>query len=76
MWQDKVLMAIGFSFAFALIPSIMSESKPAVWSSLLTASGLTAMGFIFLTLRLRLTAISNGLCALAWWVLLLQVMIK
>lgn len=71
-WQDKVLMVIGFSFTLALIPSIVSESKPALWSCALTGGGLTLMAFIFLSLRLRLTAISNGTCAVAWWILLTQ----
>ena len=72
IWQDKALMIIGFSFAFALIPSIISEFKPAVWSCLLTALGLTAMVIIFFSLKLRLTALANTLSAIAWWILFIQ----
>jgi len=72
IWQDIALSIIGFSFSFALIPSIMSKHKPAMWSCLLTASGLTAMVIVFGTMGLWLTVIANSLSALAWWILLFQ----
>lgn len=72
IWQDVALGIIGFSFSFALIPSIISKHKPAKWSCLLTATGLTVMVVIFGTMGLWLTVIANSMSALAWWILLFQ----
>ena len=72
IWQDIVIMAACFGFAFALIPSIVGKGKPARWSCGLTAFLLAVIGFCFATLQLWLSMASEIVCIIAWLILLFQ----
>ena len=72
-WQDIVFSIGSWIFAIALVPSILSKTdKPALSSSLLTASLLTLYVPTYASLGLTVSAISGGIIALAWWILAYQ----
>ena len=72
MWQDILMMAGGFGFAIALIPSVRSTAKPIKSTCLITGAILTCYVVAMATLGLVLSAIGTGLTAVLWWVLLFQ----
>lgn len=71
-WQDVVLTIGNIVFFIALIPSIMSANKPSKWTSLMTASALTAFGITYFSLSLTYATIAVSLSAIGWWVLYFQ----
>jgi hypothetical protein len=72
-WQDVVIAVGQFVFAAALIPSVRGRQKPALTSSLITATGLTVFGICFATLGLWLSVAGVWTSAAMWWVLAWQV---
>jgi hypothetical protein len=72
MWQDVVLSACNFVLIIALLPSVFSEHKPALTTSLVTGSALSIMGITFATLSLWLTMIALFISSVLWFVLALQ----
>lgn len=72
IWQDVVIMASCFGFAFALIPTIKGKSKPAPSSSLVTILLLSAIAMCFATLGLWLSFASEIASIMAWSILLHQ----
>jgi len=69
IWQDIALMVGGFIFAPSLIVSIKKRSKYPIGTSLPTAIALTAFVACYVTLGLYLAAISTGLTAICWYIL-------
>ena len=72
IWQDIVIMIVCYGFGFALIPSIRSASKPALWTSFLTGLGLVVIAVCFVTLGLWLSFISEVFAATMWFILYVQ----
>jgi len=72
VWQDIVLALGNLVFAVALLPSIFSRDKPALTTSLLTASMLTIFVATFSSLDLWLSALGVSVGAVGWWVLFVQ----
>ena len=72
MWQDWLFLVGGFVFAAFLVPSIRSEAKPAIHTSLWTAAVLTLYVVAFASLGLWLSALGVVASASAWWVLFYQ----
>ena len=75
-WQDIVIMAACFGFAFALIPSIRGMNKPERSSCLLTIFLLAAIAVCFGTLNLWLSMASEIVAIIAWAILLFQRRVK
>lgn len=73
MWQDWVLAFLGWILLAALFPSIFSDDKPALKTSVMTGSALLTMGFIQATLSLWWSALVLLLTAGTWSVLAYQV---
>ena len=69
MWQDVVLMVVGFVFTPALIVSIIKKTKYPILTSLPTALGLTVTIVCLITLKLYLAACSTSLTAICWYIL-------
>lgn len=65
-WQDIVLMVVGFTFAPSLVASILKRSKYPLLTSIPTFVGLLVMVGVYITLDLYLAAISTGLTAFCW----------
>lgn len=59
-WQDAVLSAGNFFFCLTLIPMLRHPDKPP------TALALLAGGFVFATLHLWLTALTQTIQGLQW----------
>ena len=74
MWQDYVIAIGSWLFIIALIPTIISKEKPALTTSLLTASVLTSYVLCFSSLGMLMSAISGAGTALCWWILAFQKM--
>lgn len=72
MWQDAVFTLGSVLFTLALIPSVRSADKPAVKTSLLTASVLYVFAVVYVTLGLYFTAFTTAATATLWAVLLVQ----
>lgn len=72
IWQDIVISAGQWIFIIALIPSIFSQNKPDIRTSLMTAIVLTAFSFTFFTLDLVIGGISSLGTATCWWILFIQ----
>jgi hypothetical protein len=70
--QDIVIMVACFGFAFALIPSIRGEQKPAKSSCILTIILLTMCAVSFATLGLWLSFAAEMTSMGAWAILLFQ----
>ena len=71
-WQEVVFTVGGFMFFVALLPSIFSDNKPALSTSLMTASFLSLFVVAFAKLDLWWSAGAQALGALAWWILTIQ----
>ena len=76
IWQDAVIGIGNWIFVLALIPSIISNKKPAIATSLITAVVVTVIAYCFFTLELYHSMISSVAVGVCWWVLFLQVMLK
>lgn len=71
-WQDLVLSVGNFIFFVALIPSILSASKPAFATSFLTGVVLLIFGIVYISLHLWLSTIMVLLSGAAWLTLAAQ----
>lgn len=71
-WQDIVLGAGSLILAAALLPSIFSKHKPALWTSVLTGAVLTTFAVTYSSLRLWYAATTTLLTALLWFTLAVQ----
>lgn len=76
MWQDWVLMVGGFGFSLALLPTVFSKSKPAWTTSLLTSIILLSGVGTYATLGLWKAALSGGITAVLWVILLIQALVR
>jgi cbb3-type cytochrome oxidase subunit 1 len=72
IWQDIVMMSVGFAFAFFLIPSIRGKEKPARFTCITTSMGLFVIAICLATLQLWLAAVAQGMTAIAWAILTVQ----
>lgn len=72
-WQDIIISLGQWVMTAALLPSIFSERKPAISSSLLTGTVIVAFGVAYASLGLVSSVLSSVACALAWFILAYQV---
>jgi hypothetical protein len=75
-WQDGVLALGALMFAIALIPSVTSKDKPALWTSILTCTVLIVFAITYASLSLWFATITTSLTALLWGVLIIQKYLK
>lgn len=71
-WQDLVFGAGNLIFLAALLPSLMSENKPAFTTSLLTGSVLALYSFTYVTLDLWISVAASSALSAGWLVLAWQ----
>lgn len=72
IWQDIVIAGAQTLMIMALVPSIISESKPALPTSLMYTFLVFAITISLLSLGLWLSAITAAVNALEWLVLTIQ----
>ncbi len=71
-WQDSVLATGSLLLAVALIPSLRSNDKPALATSLLTASCLAVFAFVYASLALWYSTTTTSVTSLFWFILAYQ----
>lgn len=71
-WQDVVLTIGQIIFIVALFPSILSKDKPALQTSILTSVVSFSIAIVYVTLSIKLAAISAGINGLLWLILAVQ----
>lgn len=71
-WQDLVIAIGAILFAVALLPTVFSEAKPAWATSAMTGSVLYVVAFTYTTIGLDFAAITTGISAFLWTVILAQ----
>jgi hypothetical protein len=71
-WQDIVISVGQWILAAALLPSVFSNDKPALATSILTGSILAVFSFTFYTLNLPGATLSAAAVAILWLILALQ----
>ncbi|MEO8785019.1 MAG: hypothetical protein ABI221_01715 [Candidatus Saccharimonadales bacterium] len=71
-WQDIVFTIGSLVFTVALWPSIRSKHKPALHTSVITASVLFVFAITYLSLSLYFSAFATLLTTIAWTVLAVQ----
>ena len=59
----------GFVLSAALLPTIWSQSKPAVSTCIITGGVLLVFAVVYLSLQLWLAAVATALSAACWLVL-------
>lgn len=72
IWQDAVIAVAQGSFALALVPTLMTPTKPPLATSVPMAIGLTAITVAVATLELWWTATTGAATAILWAVIALQ----
>jgi hypothetical protein len=65
-WQDLVLSAGNIFFCFTLIPMLRHPSRPPLLTCIPTGLALLIGGFVFATLHLWLTALTQTVTGLQW----------
>jgi hypothetical protein len=71
-WQDLVLGAGGIVLGIALIPSLLSEDKPHIGTSLLTSLVLATFAMAYATLELYFAGTVAAITAFGWALLAQQ----
>lgn len=72
VWQDWILSVGQIFFIVALIPSVVSNHKPAFSTSVMTGTILAVFGLTYATLELALSSIVALTVAALWYVLAYQ----
>jgi len=78
-WQDKVIMLVGLSFGFMLIPMVLDSLNGQTVSALTsfpTTIGIFILAYCFYTLHLKLAFISNIFSGSMWALLFILGVIK
>jgi hypothetical protein len=65
-WQDVMLSAGNIFFCFTLLPMLRDPGRPPLLTCIPTALALLAGGFVFATLHLWLTALTQTITGLQW----------
>jgi hypothetical protein len=71
-WQDVIIFLSYIFFDIALIPSIKSNHKPAIQTSLITGSLNIVMAFTQITLGLWFSSAATFVNAVLWLILAYQ----
>jgi hypothetical protein len=65
-WQDAALSAGNIFFCFTLIPMLRNPDRPPLLTCIPTALALLAGGFVFATLHLWVTALTQAITGFQW----------
>ena len=71
-WQDVMLSAGNIFFCLTLIPMLRQPERPPLLTCIPTGLALLAGGFVFATLHLWLTALTQTITGLQWLVLVFK----
>lgn len=76
MIQDYIFTAGTIIFILALFPSILGKDKPAITTSLLTATTLFVFALTYISLELWFTSALTFVTSALWYTLAAQEFIK
>jgi uncharacterized membrane protein YdjX (TVP38/TMEM64 family) len=65
-WQDLTLSAGNIFFCFTLIPMLRHPARPPLLTCIPMALALLAGGFVFASLHLWLTALTQAITGMQW----------
>ena len=65
-WQDAALSAGNIFFCFTLIPMLRHPGRPPLLTCIPTALALLAGGFVFATMHLWVTALTQTITGIQW----------
>jgi hypothetical protein len=71
-WQDVMLSAGNIFFCITLIPMLRQPDRPPLLTCIPTGLALLAGGFVFASLHLWLTALTQTLTGLQWLALVFK----
>jgi hypothetical protein len=71
-WQDIVLAIGSLLLAVALVPTLRSAHKPALWTCLITATCLGLFAVVYGSLALWYSTGTTALTSGLWWTLAYQ----
>lgn len=71
-WQSIVLALGQILFLVALIPSMLTDDKPEIYTSVMTGLVALSISITYLTLHIKLAAIMAFLNFVAWAILAIQ----
>jgi hypothetical protein len=71
-WQDVMLSAGNIFFCVTLIPMLRQPERPPLLTCIPTGLALIAGGFVFATLHLWLTALTQTITGLQWLALVFK----
>src|SRR3974377_1097520 len=71
-WQDVMLSAGNIFFCFTLIPMLRQPERPPLLTCIPSGLALLAGGFVFATLHLWVTALTQTITGLQWLALVLK----
>jgi hypothetical protein len=71
-WQDLVLASGSLLLAAALVPTLRSTHKPALWTCLITAACLSVFAAVYGSLALWYSTGTTALTSGCWWTLAYQ----
>lgn len=71
-WQDVMLSAGNIFFCFTLIPMLRHPERPPLLTCVPTGLALLTGGFVFATLHLWLTALTQTITGLQWLALIFK----
>lgn len=72
IWQDAAFTVGALVFSISLILTIRSSQKPPISTCVSTAAVLWVYVVAFATLEFAYSAVTTGLTALAWSIILIQ----
>lgn len=71
-WQETVLAIGQIAFIIALLPSVFSNDKPEIWTSIITGTVALSIAVTYTTMNLPLAAISAFFNFVFWSILAFQ----
>lgn len=71
-WQETVLALGQIIFIVALLPSVFSQDKPEIWTSIITGAVALSIAVTYLTMNIPFAAVSAFFNFVFWTILALQ----
>ncbi|MEX2027914.1 MAG: hypothetical protein WD988_00250 [Candidatus Curtissbacteria bacterium] len=72
IWQDWVLSIGAFVLFISLFPTILGKDKPALSTSVMTATIIAIFSYVMFSLSLFIAAFANTLISASWALLAYQ----
>ncbi len=71
-WQETVLALGQVVFIVALLPSVFSDDKPEIWTSIITGTVALSIAITYVTMHIPIAAVSAFFNFVFWSILAIQ----